>query len=60
MEPRQDGENGSINRRDMGAVLTAYGAWLGDQPLSARTREAYLAAVSAFVGWLGAARRRAG
>lgn len=37
----------------MGAVLTEYGAWLGDQPLSARTREAYLAAVSAFVGWLG-------
>ena len=37
----------------MGAALTEYGAWLGDQPSSTRTREAYLAAVTAFLAWLG-------
>ena len=42
----------SINRRDTGSVLGAYAEWLGEQPLSARTREAYLAAVTAFVAWL--------
>jgi site-specific recombinase XerD len=52
MAHRQAGENGSINRRDVGAVVAEYGAWLGDQPLSARTREAYLAAVRTFVAWL--------
>jgi integrase/recombinase XerC len=52
MAQRQDDENGSTNRRDVSAVVAEYGAWLGEQPLSARTREAYLAAVSAFAGWL--------
>lgn len=52
MEHPQDDESGSINRRDAAAVLVEYAAWLGDQPLSARTHEAYLAAVTAFAGWL--------
>ena len=52
MEHPQDDESGSINKRDAGAVLAEYAVWLGDQPLSARTREAYLAAVTAFAGWL--------
>ena len=29
-----------------------YAAWLAEQPLSTRTCEAYLAAVTAFVAWL--------
>ena len=33
-------------------MLAGYAAWLAEQPLSARTREAYLAAVTAFVAWL--------
>jgi integrase/recombinase XerC len=33
-------------------VVAEYAAWLGDQPLSARTRGVYLAAVRTFVGWL--------
>jgi site-specific recombinase XerD len=53
MVGREDAQNGSTNRRDAGVVLAEYAAWLPDQPLSARTRETYLAAVAAFVGWLG-------
>ncbi|MDQ6803945.1 MAG: hypothetical protein M3065_03020 [Actinomycetota bacterium] len=34
------------------AVLAAYGAWLGNQPLAARSREAYLAQIRDFVSWL--------
>ena len=52
MEHRQDDGSGSINRRDTAAVLAEYAAWLVEQPLSSRTREAYLAAVTAFVAWL--------
>jgi len=52
MEHPQDAESGSTNKRDAGAVLAEYAVWLGDQPLSARTREAYLAAVTAFASWL--------
>jgi len=52
MEHLQDDESASINRRDAAAVLAGYTAWLGDQPLSGRTREAYLAAVTAFGAWL--------
>jgi integrase/recombinase XerC len=52
MEHRQDDGSGSINRRDAAAVLAEYAAWLVEQPLSSRTREAYLAAVTAFVAWL--------
>ena len=52
MAHRQDDESVSINRRDTGRVRADYGAWLAEQPLSSRTREAYLAAVSAFVAWL--------
>ncbi len=37
---------------DVDAVLAAYGIWLGRQPLAARSREAYLAQVRDFVGWL--------
>lgn len=37
---------------DVDAVLAAYGRWLGRQPLTARSREAYLAQVRGFVGWL--------
>jgi hypothetical protein len=48
----QNPESASINRRDPAAVLADYAAWLVEQPLSARTREAYLAAVTAFVAWL--------
>jgi len=36
----------------MAAVLTEYASWLAEQPLSERTREAYLAAVTAFLAWL--------
>jgi len=52
MEHPQDAESGSTNKRDAGAVLADYAAWLAEQPLSSRTREAYLASVTAFVGWL--------
>jgi site-specific recombinase XerD len=52
MAHRQGDETASINRRDTGTVLADYGAWLAEQPLSSRTREAYLAAVTAFVAWL--------
>ena len=37
---------------DVDAVLAEYSAWLGRQPLAARSREAYLAQVRDFVGWL--------
>jgi len=52
MAHRQDDKFVSINRRDTAAVLADYAAWLAEQPLSARTREVYLAAVTAFVAWL--------
>ncbi len=48
----QEDEAGSINRRDASTARADYAAWLAEQPLSSRTREAYLAAVSAFVAWL--------
>ncbi len=35
---------------DVAAVLTGYGDWLERQPLSVRSREAYLAQVRDFVG----------
>ena len=34
-------------------MVAEYAAWLPEQPLSARTRETYLAAVRTFVAWLG-------
>ncbi len=49
----QEAENASTNRRDAAAVVAEYAAWLPEQPLSARTRETYLAAVRTFVAWLG-------
>ncbi len=49
----QEAENASTNRRDAAVVLAEYAAWLLEQPLSARTRETYLAAVRTFVAWLG-------
>lgn len=52
MAHRQDDESPSINRRDTATVLAEYAAWLAEQPLSTRTREAYLAAVTVFVAWL--------
>ncbi|MCA1697439.1 MAG: tyrosine-type recombinase/integrase [Actinobacteria bacterium] len=52
MAHRQDAGSGSINRRDTGTVRADYAAWLAEQPLSTRTREAYLAAVTAYVAWL--------
>jgi integrase/recombinase XerC len=52
MAHRQDARSGSINKRATSAVLAEYAAWLAEQPLSTRTREAYLAAVTAFVAWL--------
>jgi hypothetical protein len=39
MAHREDYEDGSINRRDTGTVLADYHAWLGELPLSSRTRE---------------------
>jgi site-specific recombinase XerD len=48
----QDDESVSINRRDTATVRADYARWLAEQPLSSRTREAYLAAVTAFVAWL--------
>jgi hypothetical protein len=52
MAHRHDDESASITRRDSATVRTDYAAWLAEQPLSSRTREAYLAAVTAFVAWL--------
>ena len=50
----REAENASTNRRDAAAAVVAeYAAWLPEQPLSARTRETYLAAVRTFVAWLG-------
>ena len=46
LEHRQAGGSASINRRDAAAVLAEYAAWLAEQPLSTRTREAYLVAVT--------------
>ncbi len=37
---------------DADAVVAAYEAWLGRQPLAGRSRDAYLAQVRAFVTWL--------
>jgi integrase len=54
MEHPQDDESASINRRDTAAVRAQYAISLAEQPLSARTREAYLAAVTAFLAWLAA------
>ena len=48
----QDPDSASINRRGTALVLADYAAWLVEQPLSARTREVYLAAVTAVVAWL--------
>jgi len=48
----EEAESASINKREGGVVLADYAAWLAEQPLSSRTREAYLASVTAFVGWL--------
>jgi len=52
MAHQEDDESASINRRDSPTVLAEYTAWLAQQPLSTRTREAYLAAVTAFIAWL--------
>jgi site-specific recombinase XerD len=52
MAHRQDPGFASINKRATSAVLADYAAWLAEQPLSSRTREAYLAAVIAFLAWL--------
>jgi integrase/recombinase XerC len=48
----EDDESASINRRDAETVLAEYAVSLANQPLSSRTREAYLAAVTAFLAWL--------
>jgi hypothetical protein len=40
----------STNRRTGGAPVGEYAVWLAEQPLSPRTREAYLGAVAAFAG----------
>jgi len=48
----EEADSASINKREGGVVLAEYASWLTEQPLSTRTREAYLAAVSAFVAWL--------
>src|SRR4051812_12584461 len=52
MAQPQDDESASINRRESATVRADYAAWLAGQALSSRTREAYLAAVTAFVAWL--------
>jgi len=52
MAHRDEPDPGSINKEAPGAVADAYAVWLVEQPLSARTREAYLAAVRAFAAWL--------
>ncbi len=52
MDAPEGAQDGSTNRRDAATVVAGYAVWLGEQPLSARTREAYLAAVTAFAGWL--------
>jgi site-specific recombinase XerD len=49
--PQEPG-SGSINRRRTRELLAEYAVWLAEQPLSSRTRAAYLAAVTAFVAWL--------
>ena len=54
MEHPQEDQVDSINRRDTAAVRARYATSLAEQPLSARTREAYLAAVTAFLAWLAA------
>ncbi len=46
MQRSQDDESGSINRLDAAAVLAEYAASLVEQPLSERTREAYLPRVA--------------
>jgi integrase/recombinase XerC len=38
---------------DAGAVLDTYAGWLKRQPLSERSRDAYLAQVRTFLSWLG-------
>jgi hypothetical protein len=48
MAHRQDGGSGSINSRDASTVLDDYAGRLAEQPVSSPTREAYLAAVTAF------------
>lgn len=52
MAGSQRRKRGSTNKRTGAAAVVEYGVWLGEQPLSPRTREAYLAAVTAFAGWL--------
>ncbi|MDQ3721688.1 MAG: tyrosine-type recombinase/integrase [Actinomycetota bacterium] len=52
MAHRQDDESASINKCDAETVLAEYTVSLANQPLSSRTREAYLAAVTAFLAWL--------
>jgi integrase/recombinase XerC len=52
MADRDGDETGSTNRRDPAGVVAEYAAWLAEQPLSERTRQAYLAAVKSFVAWL--------
>ena len=52
MAHRQDAGSAFINRLDTAMMRADYAAWLADQLLSTRTREAYLAAVTAFVAWL--------
>jgi integrase/recombinase XerC len=53
MAQRQEPGSGSINKRGLRVVLDEYAAWLAEQPLLSRTREAYLGAVTGFVAWLG-------
>jgi len=50
----EDAESASTNRRDQRAVVAEYAVWVAGQPLSARTREAYVAAVRPFAAWLEA------
>jgi integrase/recombinase XerC len=52
MAGQQDAESASTNRRDPDSVVAEYAAWVAAQPLSARTREAYVAAVRPFTAWL--------
>jgi len=56
----QRGKRSSTNRLTGAAAVVKYGAWLTQQPLSPRTREAYLAAVTAFAGWLDGRKDGAG
>ncbi len=48
----QDGDSASTNRHGPDLVVAEYAAWVAGQPLSARTREAYVAAVHPFTAWL--------